>query len=350
MKVRILGPFRLEDGGRQLTIGGARQRTVLATLLLHANDVVPSERLLVDLWGENSPQSAANALQAAISRLRRVLPPGRLITRAPGYALRIFPGELDVKQFEQLLTEGSDALAAGTAADAARTLDQALSLWQGPALADFRYESFAQAEIARLEQLHLTCRRSGSRRVWPSGRRRTHRRVAAARRRAPGARASSRSAHARPLPWRPETEALEVYRDFRSVLREELGLEPSPMLRQLEAAILRHDPVLIAASAVPEVSLARLPVTVLCAVLRVASGTGVALDPEMHEVVNERSVTGLTAVLERYGKAGDQRRRTAGRRLRCRLCARGRCPAGGAGESGSAKRARHRSGPAAAAA
>ena len=73
------------------------------------------------------------------------------------------------------------------------------------------------------------------------------------------------------------------------------------MLRQLEAAILRHDPVLIAASAVPEVSLARRPVTVLCAVLRVASGTGVALDPEMHEVVNERSVTGLTAVLERYG-------------------------------------------------
>ena len=302
MKVRILGPFRLEDGGRQLTIGGARQRTVLATLLLHANDVVPSERLLVDLWGENSPQSAANALQAAISRLRRVLPPGRLITRAPGYALRIFPGELDVKQFEQLLTEGSDALAAGTAADAARTLDQALSLWQGPALADFRYESFAQAEIARLEQLHLTCLEErieaglalGSAGVLTAELRQlVSEHPVRERLRGQLMLALYRGGR--------QTEALEVYRDFRSVLREELGLEPSPMLRQLEAAILRHDPVLIAASAVPEVSLARRPVTVLCAVLRVASGTGVALDPEMHQVVNERSVTGLTAVLERYG-------------------------------------------------
>ena len=80
MRVRILGPFELEDGGLRVTIGGVRQRAVLARLLLQANEVVPSEQLLVDLWGEDSPQSAANALQAAISRLRRVLPPGRLIT------------------------------------------------------------------------------------------------------------------------------------------------------------------------------------------------------------------------------------------------------------------------------
>ena len=102
MRVRILGPFLLEDGGRQITIGGVRQRAVLAGLLLHANQVVPSEQLLVDLWGEDSPPSAANALQAAISRLRRVLPPGRLITTGPGYMLRIFPAELDIAQFEQL--------------------------------------------------------------------------------------------------------------------------------------------------------------------------------------------------------------------------------------------------------
>ena len=157
MQVRVLGPFRLEDGGQRVTIGGVRQRAVLARLLLQANEVVPSEQLLVDLWGEDSPPSAANALQAAISRLRRVLPPGRLITRAPGYVLRIFPEELDVRQFGQLLTEGRDALAAGAAAEAARTLSRALSLWQGPALGDFRYEPFAQAEIARLEELHLTC-------------------------------------------------------------------------------------------------------------------------------------------------------------------------------------------------
>src|ERR1700758_4249913 len=157
MQVRILGPFQLAEGGRRITIGGVRQRAVLASLVLHANEVVPSEQLLVDLWGEDSPPSAVNALQAAISRVRRALPPERLVTKAPGYLLRIFADELDVTRFEQLVSEGREALAAGVAVQAARTLNQALSLWQGPALADFRYEPFAKAEIVRLEELHLTC-------------------------------------------------------------------------------------------------------------------------------------------------------------------------------------------------
>ena len=113
MQVRILGPFQLEDGGRQITVGGVRQRAVLADLVLNANEVIPSEQLLVELWGEDAPLSAANALQAAISRLRRVLPAGRLTTTGPGYMLRLFPAELDVAQFEQLIFEGRDALAAG---------------------------------------------------------------------------------------------------------------------------------------------------------------------------------------------------------------------------------------------
>ena len=302
MQVRILGPFQLEEGGRRITIGGVRQRAVLASLLLHANEVVPSEQLLVDLWGEDSPPSAANALQAAISRLRRALPPGRLITRDPGYALRIFPEELDVKQFEQLISEGRDALAAGAAAEAARTLSQALSLWQGPALADFRYEPFAQAEIARLEELRLACLEERIEADLALGS------------------ASALIAQLRRLvsenPVRErlrgqlmlalyrggrQAEALEVYREFRSVLREELGLETSPLLRELEAAILRHDPVLSPASTATGAPLARRPVTVLCVALQVASSSGTALDPEAHEVVNEHSVSGLTAVLERYG-------------------------------------------------
>ena len=157
MRVLILGPFHLEDGGRPITIGGIRQRAVLADLVLHANEVVPSEQLLVELWGEDSPPGAANALQAAISRLRRVLPAGRLITTAPGYIVRVFPAELDVAQFEQLIFEGRDALTAGAAAEAVQLLDQAMTLWRGPPLADFRYEPFAQAEIARLEELQLAC-------------------------------------------------------------------------------------------------------------------------------------------------------------------------------------------------
>lgn len=302
MHARILGSFQLEEGGRRIPVGGVRQRAVLVSLLLHANDVVPSEQLLMDLWGEDSPLSAANSLQAAISRLRRVLPPGRLITRAPGYALRIFPEELDVSQFEQLVPEGREALTAGAAEQAARTLRQALSLWHGPALADFRYEPFAQAEIVRLEELHLTCleeRVEADLALGLAG-------VLVAELR--------RLVGEHPLRERlrgqlmlalyrdgRQTEALEVYREFRSVLRDDLGLDPSPQLRELETAILRHDSLVSPVSTATGAPLARRPVTVVCVLLRLASNSGLALDPEAYEVVNEQSVSGLTAVLERYG-------------------------------------------------
>jgi DNA-binding SARP family transcriptional activator len=312
MQVRILGPFQVEETGRRITIGGVRQRAVLADLALHANEVVPSEQLLVDLWGEDSPPSAANALQAAISRLRRVLPRSRLITTAPGYSLRIFPAELDVRQFEQLLAEGRDALAAGNAVDAAAMLDQALSLWRGPPLADFRYEPFAQAEIGRMEELQLACLEERAEAHLALG---SAGEVAAELR-------SLVSEH--PLRERlrgqlmlalyragRQTEALEVYREFRSTLAEELGLEPSSALSDLEAAILRQDPALspgpasarapLPGPAPAGTPLARRPVTVLCVVLQMTSGSGTALDPEAHEVVHEHVAAGLTAVLERYG-------------------------------------------------
>ena len=302
MQVRILGPFQLEDGGQEITIGGARQRAVLADLLLNANEVVPSERLLVDLWSEDSPASAANALQAAISRLRRVLPPGRLITAAPGYALRIFPAELDAKRFEQLISEGRDALGGGAPATAARMFDQALSLWRGPPLADFRYEPFAQAEMARLEELQLTCLEERIEAHLVLG--------------SVGALTAELRRLVSEYPLRErlrgqlmlalyrggrQAEALEGYREFRIALQVDLGLEPSPGLRELEAAILRQDPLLSRPSTTPGTALARRPVTVLCVAQQMESGSGTALDPEAHEVVNARSVSALTAVLERYG-------------------------------------------------
>ena len=302
MQARILGSFQLEEGGRRIPMGGVRQRAVLVSLLLHANEVVPSEQILMDLWGEDSPPSAANSLQAAISRLRRVLPPGRLITRAPGYALRIFPEELDVSQFEQLVSEGREALTAGAAEQAARTLRQALSLWQGPALADFRYEPFAQAEIVRLEELHLTCLEERVEADLALGlasvlvaelRRLVSEHPVRERLRGQLMLALYRDGR--------QTEALEVYREFRSVLRDELGLDPSPQLRELETAILRHDSLVPPVSTPTGAPLARRPVTVVCVLLRVASHSGIALDPEAYEVVNEQSVSGLTAVLERYG-------------------------------------------------
>ena len=98
-----------------------------------------------------------------------------------------------------------------------------------------------------------------------------------------------------------QAEALEVYRELPAHAQEELGLEPSSALRELEMAILRHDPVLSPGSATGGTPLARRPVTVLCVALQMASSSGVALDPEAHGVVNEHVVSGLTAVLERYG-------------------------------------------------
>ena len=302
MRIRILGPFHLEDGGRRITIGGVRQRAVLAGLLLHANEVVPSEQLLVDLWGEDAPPGTANALQAAVSRLRRLLPPGRLITTPPGYMLRLFPAELDAAQFEQLIFEGRDALAAGAAAEAVQLLDQAMSLWRGPPMADFRYEPFAQAEIARLEDLQLACLEE-----------RNEARLALG---SPAALTAELGRMVSDYPLRErlrgqlmlalyrsgrQAEALEAYREFHGVLAEELGLEPSSALRELEAAILRHDPVLAPGPATSGVPQARRPVTVLCVAVQVAPGSGAALDPEAHGVVHERVVSGLTAVLERHG-------------------------------------------------
>src|SRR5215472_4567356 len=287
MRVRILGPFHLEDGGRRITIGGLRQRAVLAALLLHASEVVPSELLLMDLWGEDAPPGTANALQAAVSRLRRLLPPGRLVTTGPGYMLRLFPAELDAAQFEQLIFEGRDALAAGAATEAVQLLDQAMSLWRGPPLADFRYDPFAQAEIARLEELQLACLEE-----------RNEARLALG---SPGALTAElgRMVNDHPLRERlrgqlmlalyrsgRQTEALETYREFRNALREELGLEPSSALRDLEAAILRHDPVLAPPSATSGTLQARRPVTVLCVALQVAPSSGVTLDPEAHGVLN----------------------------------------------------------------
>src|SRR5215469_6520475 len=302
MRVRILGPFHLEDGGRPITIGGVRQRAVLADLVLHANEVVPSEQLLVELWGEDSPPSAANALQAAISRLRRVLPPGRLVTTAPGYMLRVFPAELDAAQFEQLMFEGRDALTAGTAAEAVQLLDQAMTLWRGPPLADFRYEPFAQAEIGRLEELQLACLEERNEANLALG--------------LEGALAAELGRMVIDHPLRErlrgqlmlalyrsgrQAEALEAYRQFRSTLMEELGLEPSSALSELQAAILRHDPALAPGSATGGTPLARRPVTVLCVALQLAPRSGVALDPEAHGAVNEHLASGLAAVLERHG-------------------------------------------------
>jgi DNA-binding SARP family transcriptional activator len=305
VEVRLLGPLELADGGRLIAYGGARQRAVLALLVLHANQVVPSERVLLELWGEDAPPGAANALQAAVSRLRRVLPEGRLVTRPPGYLFRALGDEVDLARFERLLAQGRQALADGAAAEAADTLGLALELWRGPALADFRYEPFAQAEIARLDELRLVCleeRIEADLALGAGGelvgelQRLVGEHPLRERLRGQLMLALYRSGR--------QAEALEAFREVRELLLEELGLEPAPALGELEMAILRHDPALRTAPAPPPATTAvpaRKPVTVLCAELRVASGSGAGLDPEALRVVLERAQAILGSTLERHG-------------------------------------------------
>jgi DNA-binding SARP family transcriptional activator len=149
---------------RPVRVPGARQRALLTILLTRANEVVSADRLIDDLWGETPPADPVNALQAVVSRLRRALGPMardgaaglRIVTRPPGYRLEVDTETIDAARFERLSAEGRRALATGDANQASALIDQALALWRGPALAEFSYESFALAEIDRLEELRVT--------------------------------------------------------------------------------------------------------------------------------------------------------------------------------------------------
>jgi YVTN family beta-propeller protein len=248
MDFRILGALEVLEEERVLDVGRGKQRSVLALLLLHANEVVSSDRLVDELWPNEPPPTAAKIIQAHVSRLRKALDGaggGILLTRGPGYVLRVEPGQLDVDRFRTLLDEGRAALVAGDAEAAGATLRAALALWRGPPLAEFAYDSFAQEEIARLGELHLAALEERIEADLELGR---HYGVV---------QELEQLVRQHPLRERlrgqlmlalyragRQAEALEVYREARRTLAEELGLEPSPTLQQLERAILAHDPAL----------------------------------------------------------------------------------------------------------
>jgi DNA-binding SARP family transcriptional activator len=149
MEFRLLGPLEVIEQDRVLALGRGRQRFLFAALLLHANEVVSTDRLIDALWGRAPPLTAPKSIQVYVSKLRKELGQGRLVTRAPGYALKAERSELDLGRFERLLGEARSA----QPRDAAQKLRQALALWRGPPLADLTYEPFVQAEVARLEEL-----------------------------------------------------------------------------------------------------------------------------------------------------------------------------------------------------
>jgi DNA-binding SARP family transcriptional activator len=161
----ILGPLEATADERSLPLGGPKQRAVLAILLLEANRVVATDRLVEELWPTRPPGRPDTAVQGYVSDLRKILEPSRrpgepfqvLTTRSPGYLLRLELEQLDLHRFERLVEEGTKALAAGQAETATQTLREALALWRGAPLADFAYEAWAQPAIARLEELRLAC-------------------------------------------------------------------------------------------------------------------------------------------------------------------------------------------------
>ncbi|MEX0789291.1 MAG: BTAD domain-containing putative transcriptional regulator, partial [Actinomycetota bacterium] len=243
----VLGPFVVLLAGQPLDLGPRKQRAVLAALTIEANRVVSLDRLIDELWGEEPPAQAIGTLQAYVSNLRRVLEPNRtprepprvLVTQNPGYVLRVPEGSSDAAQFEAAAAEGRRLLMESIPAAARLRLNEALDLWRGSALADFAFESFAQAEAARLDELRLVAREDRFQADLDLG---AHDAVV------PQLEAAV-SAH--PLRERligmlmlalyragRQAEALRAYQTARNTLVEELGIDPGPALRRLESDIL----------------------------------------------------------------------------------------------------------------
>lgn len=244
MELRLLGPLEVIDGGTSVRIAAGKQRALLAVLLLEANRAVPASRLVDALWGEDVPATAAKMVQIYVSRLRKALPGDRLETRGPGYALRVDPDEVDLHRFERLVAEAR-AISADRPDEALDRFTEALALWRGPALAEFD-EPFAHAEADRLEELRLSVVEDAVDAGLALGRhaelvgeiealvaRHPHRE----RLRAQQMLALYRSGR--------QSEALEAYAELRQALDEDLGILPSPALRELERAILNQDPALL---------------------------------------------------------------------------------------------------------
>ena len=231
MEFRILGPLEVVEDGRTLDLGGQKQRTLLAALLLDANHVVSSDSLVEALWDEEPPDTALKALQVYVSQLRKVIGRSRLETAPPGYRLRVGDGELDLARFVRLAEAGKPS--------------EALALWRGAPLADFTYQRFAAGEIGRLSELRLACLEARIDEDLALGR---HAELV-------GELELLVREHPLHEPLRVQlilalyrcgrqAEALEEYRAARELLVDELGIEPGRRLRDLQQAILTQDPAL----------------------------------------------------------------------------------------------------------
>jgi DNA-binding SARP family transcriptional activator len=250
MEFRVLGPLEVIDDGEPVPLGGAKQRALLAVLLLHANTVVSRHRLIDELWGTSPPETAQTALQVHISQLRKRLGREAISTRAPGYAINVERGELDLDRFEELVSAASGR--SQSPHEAATALREALALWRGAPLADLD-DTLARPERTRLEEARLSVleqrvdadlRLGGGSELVPELERLVVEHPLRERLRGQLMLALYRAGR--------QADALDVYRRGRRALAEELGLEPDEALQRLEKAILVHDPSLNATTSVDE--------------------------------------------------------------------------------------------------
>jgi YVTN family beta-propeller protein len=251
VEFRVLGTLEVVKDGVTIPLPRPRLRALLALLLLHANEVVSSDRIIDALWGDDPPQNAANAVQTTVSRLRKQLVDGddavaeMIRTRPPGYVILLAPDALDLARFERLLEQGRAALQAGYPEAASQHLRDALAIWHGPALADVQYEGLLQRERERLDEERLTTLELRIDADLACGRH--------------TALVGELEARVAEYPYRErlrsqlmlalyrsgrQAEALAAYQEARRLLVDELGIEPSRALQELERSILRQDPSL----------------------------------------------------------------------------------------------------------
>src|SRR5215203_5663885 len=239
---RILGPLEVDVGGDTVPLGGPKQRAVLAHLVLRANQLVPAETLIDQIWPEEPPEKARNVIQTYVSHLRRALGHDRIESRGPGYRLRLDPSEFDAARFDALMRDAKKTLPMDPNV-AVATLEDALALWRGPALADLADQSSLLAEAARLDELHLEAQETRIEGLLAAG--------------VQAQTIAELEALIAQHPWREslwgllmlafyregrQAEALRCYQRVREILADELGIDPSPELVRLHQRVLKQDP------------------------------------------------------------------------------------------------------------
>ena len=310
MEFRILGPLEVLDGEQPVPISGAKPRALLGALLLHANEVVSTARLIDELWGERPPATAENLVQGYVHALRKQLGADAIVTQAPGYRLQVDSRKLDLLEFERLLA----AARAAELEDAVELRRRALGLWRGPPLADVRFEGSARHESGRLSGLRLEAQIERIQADLELGR---HALVTSELESLVRAHPYHERLHTQLMLalYRSgrQAEALEAYRTVTRTLSEELGLQPGQDLRELQSAILRQDesldlathpsraPVAVTKLPPAEPELDERPLTVLVADIVGTKRLGEQLGPHDAAALVGECLAQMRQAVDEYG-------------------------------------------------